>query len=162
MLPIAAWFLTLALMLVGLAGVVLPLLPGTLLILIAAVVHKLILPGDLSWTVIAVIAVIWGVSVLADIGSVLLGTRWFGGSKWGLGGASGGAVVGMFFSVPAMILATIFGAVAAEWLLAKRSGRESLKAGAGAAMGFVLSTIARLACAFAMIGIFLFAAVGRG
>lgn len=93
-------------------------------------------------------------SVIADFGGVLLGTRLFGGTKWGMAGASGGALVGMFFSVPALILGTVFGAMAAERWVAKKSGRETLKAGVGAATGFVISTVARLACAVVMIGLF--------
>ena len=148
------------LMLAGLVGVIVPLMPGTLLILAAVVVHKLMLPESISWTVVAVIAALWALSMLADIGAILLGTRWFGGSKWGVTGAGGGAFVGLFFSVPALILATVLGAVLAEKLLAKRTGRESLRAGVGAATGFVLSVIARGACALAMIACFLVAAFG--
>ena len=73
-------------------------------------------------------------------------------------GASGGALLGMFFSLPALILGTVFGAVAAERYVAKKTRRDSLRAGAGAAFGFVLSTVGRLACAVVMIVLFLFAA----
>ena len=162
MLEVATWCLTLTLMLVGLAGVVVPLLPGTTLILVAALIHKLILPTDLSWLGFGFIGVFWLVSIVADIGGVMLGTRWFGGSRWGMAGASGGALVGVFFSLPALILGTIFGAIAAEKLLANKTDGEALKAGVGAATGFVLSTIARLACAAVMIGLFLVAALSGG
>lgn len=161
MLEFATWSVTLALMLIGVAGVVVPLLPGTTLILIAAVLHKLLLPADLSWLTIGFIAVVWFISILADIGGVLIGTRWFGGSRWGMAGASGGALVGMFFSLPALILGTIFGAIVAEKVFAGKTDREALKSGLGAATGFVLSTVARLACAGAMIAIFLLAALSR-
>ena len=79
---------------------IVPILPGTTLILIAALLHKWILPGDLTAVTIGFIALFWFLSVLADLGGVLLGTRWFGGSKWGMAGASGGALVGLFFSHP--------------------------------------------------------------
>jgi uncharacterized protein YqgC (DUF456 family) len=70
--------------------------------------------------------------------------------------------VGVFFSLPALLLGTIFGAIAAEKLLAKKTDREALKAGLGAATGFVISTVARLACAVVMIGLFVIAALPRG
>lgn len=159
MLEVATWFLTLALMLTGLAGVIVPLLPGTTLIFAAAVIHKLILPTDVSWLAIGFVGAFWLLSIAADLGGAMLGTHWFGGSKWGMAGASGGALVGVFFSLPALILGTMFGATIAEKLLAKKSGGASLKAGLGAATGFVLSTFARLACAGVMIGLFLFAAL---
>lgn len=159
MLETATWILTSLLMLVGLAGVIVPLLPGTTLILLAAIIHKLVLPMDVSWNVIGFVTVFWLLSVIADFAGVLIGTRWFGGSRWGMAGASGGAFLGIFFSLPALILGTIFGAMAAEKWLAKKTGRQSMRAGMGAAVGFVLSTIARLACAVVMIGLFLFAAL---
>lgn len=158
-LETAIWTLTCGLMLVGLLGVIVPLLPGTTLILIAAVLHKLLLPADLSWLALGLIALFWAISVLADFGGVILGTKWFGGSRWGMAGASGGALVGMFISLPALLLGTIFGAVLAEKLVAKKSDRDSLRAGLGAATGFVISTVARLACAAVMITLFLFAAL---
>jgi uncharacterized protein YqgC (DUF456 family) len=160
MVQVLTWCLTVVLMLAGLAGVVVPLLPGTLLILLGAVAHKLMLPGDLSWMALAWIAGFWVVSMLADVGGVLLGTRWFGGSKWGMTGAGGGALIGVFFSLPALVLGTVLGAVVAEKLIAKRSGADSLRAGVGAATGFVISTLARLACAMVMIGLFVAAVAG--
>lgn len=159
MLEIATWTLTLTLMLIGVAGVIVPLLPGTTLILIAAIVHKLILPGDVSWVAIGLIALFWVFSIVADFGGVILGTHWFGGSKWGMAGASGGALVGVFFSLPALLLGTILGAILAEKLLARKSDQDALRAGFGAATGFVLSTLARLVCAGVMIALFLISAV---
>jgi uncharacterized protein YqgC (DUF456 family) len=152
------WTLTIVLTLVGLAGVVLPLLPGTTLILIAMIVHKLLLPGDVSWAVIGWITGFWFLSVLIDFLGVILGTRLFGGGKWGMAGAGGGAMIGMFFSLPMLILGTVLGAVAAEKLIAKKTHRASLLAGAGAAVGFLISTVGRLLCAFVMIALFLWAA----
>lgn len=158
-LEFAIWSLTATLMLAGLAGVIVPLLPGTTLILAGAVVHKLAVPGSLSWLTVGFIAAFWLLSIIADFGGAILGTRWFGGSKWGMAGASGGAFIGLFFSLPGLVLGTIFGAMAAEKLLAKKDHRAALKAGAGAATGFVISLVARLVCAGAMIAFFLIAAL---
>ncbi len=157
MLEVATWVLTLTLMLIGVVGVILPILPGTTLILVAVVIHKLILPDDLSWIAIGFIALFWALSIVADIAGVLLGTHWFGGSKWGMAGASGGALVGIFFSLPALLLGTILGAIAAEKLVAKKTDYQALRSGFGAATGFVISTVARLACAGVMVGLFLVA-----
>ena len=57
------------------------------------------------------------------------------------------------------MLGTIFGAILAEKLLAEKTDRQALKAGVGAATGFVISTVARLACAMVMIALFLIAAI---
>lgn len=154
-LQISVWLLTMTLMLVGLIGVVVPILPGTTLILIAAMVHKWMRPEDLSWLAIGFVAIFWVFSIVVDFVGVLIGTKWFGGGKWGMAGASGGALVGMLFSLRLLVLGTILGAIAAERLVAKRTNTEALKAGVGAAFGFVISTIARLVCACVMIALFI-------
>jgi uncharacterized protein YqgC (DUF456 family) len=151
------WTLTVLLMLVGLIGTFVPLVPGTFLILLGALLHKLLLPVSISWWVFAWIAVFFLLSVAADIVCTLVGTKLFGGTKWGMAGAGGGAMVGMFFSLPALLLGIILGAVAAEKLGAKRTHGDALKAGAGAAIGFIASTVARLGCAIVMIGLFVIA-----
>lgn len=154
-MEILIWTLSLALMLVGVAGVLVPLLPGTALILVAAILHRLFLPESLEWSTVTWIGVIWLVSVAADFAGVMIGTKLFGGGKWGMAGATTGTLIGMFFSLRAMILATVLGAIAAEHFIAKKSGRVSLLAGVGATTGFLLSTFLRLGCAGAMISVFL-------
>ncbi|WP_221032251.1 DUF456 domain-containing protein [Actomonas aquatica] len=155
-MELAVWLLTTLLLLAGLLGVLIPIIPGTTLMLLGVIVHKLLLPESLTWTHIGWVGLVWFVSVIVDFAGVLVGTRLFGGTKWGMAGASGGAFLGMFFSLPALLLGTIFGAVVAERYAAKRTHQESLRAGMGAAVGFVLSTAGRLVCAFTMIGLFLF------
>jgi uncharacterized protein YqgC (DUF456 family) len=162
MLEILMWCLTGVLMLAGVVGVIVPLLPGTTLIILAAVIHKLVLPMSVSWLCIGVMAVIWVLSIVADFAGVVLGTKLFGGSKWGMAGASGGALVGVFFSLPALLIGTILGAVVAEKLLGNKTHGQALKAGAGAATGFAMSAVARLCCAAAMIGLFIVSAVRVG
>lgn len=143
------------LMLIGLVGSVVPLLPGTTLILAGALLQKWLLPDTLTWMAIGWISFFWFLSVIADIGCTIIGTKLFGGTKWGMAGATGGAMVGMFMSLPALLLGTILGAVLAEKWLSKRTGEEALRAGAGAAVGFLLSVFARLACALIMVALYL-------
>lgn len=154
----AVWTLTLLFALVGLAGVIVPLIPGTTLILLGMVLHKLLLPDSVAWSALGWIGAIWFVSIVVDFVGVLIGTKLFGGGRWGMAGASAGAIVGMFFSLPALLLGTIFGAVVAERYVAKKTRRESLLAGAGAAAGFLLSTAGRLVCGIGMIVLFLLCA----
>lgn len=142
------------LLLAGLAGSVVPLLPGTTLMLLGVLLQKWLLPGTLAWAAVGWIAAFWLASILADLACTLLGTKLFGGSRWGMAGASGGALAGMFFSLPALILGTILGAMAAEKFGAKRKDGEALRSGAGAALGFLLGTVVRLGCALVMLGIY--------
>jgi len=155
-MEILVWTLTILLCLVGLAGIIIPVLPGTTLILAAILLHKFLL-GGLGWVAMGWITGFWVLSIVVDIAGVLVGTRLAGGTRWGLAGATGGGLVGMFFSLPALIVGTIFGAIAAERFLARRTGREALWAGAGAAAGFLLSTFGRFVCAAVMIALFLIA-----
>lgn len=156
-MELLVWSLTLTLTLIGVVGVIVPLLPGTTLVFLAMVLHKLLLPGAISWTALGWIGAVWFLSVLVDFAGVLIGTRLFGGTRWGMVGASGGAFVGMFFSLPALVLGTIFGAVVAERYAARRTHRQALQAGAGAAFGFVISTVGRLGCALLMVLMFVYA-----
>ena len=153
-MDIFVWSIAIILMLVGLVGSVVPLMPGTTLILAGVLLQKWLLPDTLTWLAVGWITVFWFVSIVADIACTIIGTRLFGGSKWGMAGATGGAVVGMFVSLPALLLGTILGAVLAEKCVAKRSDQHALRAGAGAAVGFVLSVFARLGCALIMIALY--------
>lgn len=148
------WSLTILLLLIGLVGSVVPLLPGTTLIFVGALLHKLFLPGTLTSHAVVWIGVFWLFSIVADLACTLLGSRLLGGSKWGMTGAGGGALVGLFFSLPALILGAILGAFAAEKIVEKRSDTAALKSGVGAALGFLAGTVVRATCACAMIGLF--------
>lgn len=156
-LPYLWWSLTLLLIFVGLVGSVLPLLPGTTLIFVGAVLQRVLLPETIGTTAVVWIGVLWIISVLADFACTLVGARLLGGSKWGMTGASGGAFVGMFFSPLAILLGTLLGAVAAEKLLSKRTDKDALKSGLGAALGFLVSTIVRVMFALAMVALFVVA-----
>jgi len=153
-MDILVWSVAIFLMLVGLVGSVVPLLPGTTLILAGALLQKWFLPDTLTWLAVGWIAFFWLMSVIADLACTIIGTRLFGGTRWGMAGATGGALVGMFLSLPALLLGTILGAVLAEKWLGKRTNEEALRAGAGAAVGFLLSIFARLGCAIIMIALY--------
>jgi uncharacterized protein YqgC (DUF456 family) len=151
---IAIWILVLLLLFLGFVGSIVPLLPGTTLMLVAVLLQKWLLPGTMTWTTVSWVAAFWLLSVVADLGCTLVGTRLFGGSKWGMAGASGGALIGMFFSLPVLLLGTMLGAVVAEKWGAKRSTDASLRSGAGATVGFLLGTVARFGCALAIVAVY--------
>jgi len=113
-MEILIWCSVTLLMLAGLVGTIVPLLPGTTLILLGALLQKGLLPDTITWPAVGGIIVFWLISVIANVGCTLLGARLFGGGKWGMVGASGGAMAGLFFSLPALVLGTMLGAVIAE------------------------------------------------
>ena len=153
-MEILLWSLVLLLLLTGFVGSVVPLLPGTTLMLVAVLLQKWLLPDTLSWAAVGWISAFWLLSVISDFACTILGTRLFGGSKWGMAGASGGALVGMFFSLPVLLLGTMLGAVVAEKWGAKRSTDDALLSGTGATVGFLLGTVARFSCAVAIVTVY--------
>ncbi len=143
------------LILVGLAGTVLPALPGTLFILGGIVLFawaddfKRIGP----WTLV-------GVSVLAllawatDFLAAVLGARRVGASRLALLGAALGMLCGVFTGFVGLLFMPLVGAVIGEWI----AGRDSLRAGkVGIAtwLGMLVGTVIKLVLSFLMIGVFL-------
>src|SRR5947207_10761291 len=96
------WTLTLVLMLIGLIGTVVPLLPGTTIILAAAVVHHLALgeAHSVGWWTIGAFVVLTVLSYVVDFVSGALGAKKFGATRWGAIGGIVGAIVGVFFGLP--------------------------------------------------------------
>lgn len=143
--------------LAGLAGAVLPILPGTLLAWLGIVVHKLMLgPASVSWTFVIVGLGVVILSYAADALFTWWGARRFGATWKGALGAVIGGIVGMlFFNLPGIILGPIIGAVAVEWVNL-RNHRQALRAGWGTFIGGVVSMIVKLALTAGLIVAFFF------
>lgn len=138
----------------GLAGSVLPGLPGLPVIFLAALGHKLLLPGIISWWLILWLGVIALAGVAVDFLAGWAGARMFGATKWGIYGAILGLLLGIPFSIPGMILGPVVGAVVAEVVVAKRTWKQASKSGVGAGVGFALSTVIHLIMGLVMVGSF--------
>jgi uncharacterized protein YqgC (DUF456 family) len=142
------------LLVVGLAGSLLPILPGSPLILAAALIHALV--TDFSPIGAGRLLVLAGLAVLAfvlDYVAGAVGVKKFGGSAWAVVGALLGAVIGLFFGPPGLLIGPVVGAVAGE-LVKSGEVEHSLKAGFGAVVGLVCGLLARFALAFTMVGLF--------
>lgn len=149
------WTLTVLLLTLGLIGTVVPLLPGPVLIFIAGVLHTLLRPeSGMSWWAIAIQAVLVGVAYGLDIASGAMGTKWFGGSKWGVIGVLVGGVVGLFFGLPGLILGPLIGGFAFEMLLAKKKMTPAAKATWGTLIGTGVGLVARLCIGLVMVAWF--------
>jgi len=150
-IEVLSWMLLVILLLSGLAGVLLPILPGALIIFVGALLHKILTPEWLSWTTVIILGVLVLVERLLDFLGTMIGAKWLGATRWGIFGAVVGGIVGLFFGLPGLILGPVFGALVGEIIFARRSLGLSAKAGVGAAVGFGLSTVARIALALLMI-----------
>lgn len=132
-----AWFITICLMLAGLVGCVLPMLPGHLILLIAAIAHRLMLGAEsgLQWWSFVVLIVLMAVAQTFEILSGAAGAKWFGGTRWGALGALVGSIVGLFFLPFGLLLGPLVGAFAAEIILAKKQTRPAAVSGVGSVVG---------------------------
>jgi uncharacterized protein YqgC (DUF456 family) len=150
------WLVAVVLMAVGLIGTVLPAVPGTIIILAAAVIHQIMLGTgrSLGWWNIAALVLLTLLSYALEFASGYFGAKRFGATKWGAFGAMFGAIVGLFFPFPGLILGPIVGAIAGELLAGKRLVSAG-RAGWGTLLGNLGGMIAKLVIALAMIAIFL-------
>ena len=153
------WSVTLVLMAIGLIGTVLPIFPGTTVILAAAVIHRVMLGPEKSigWWSIALLVTLTLVSYALDFLGGLYGARRFGATRWGVIGAMLGAIVGLFFGLPGLLVGPIIGAVAGEIVAGQRLVSAG-RAGWGTLLGNLAGMLGKLVIAFAMVSWFLVAA----
>lgn len=154
------WTVTLLLMVTGLIGTVLPLLPGTTIILGAAILHHFVLGAEHSvgWWTISGLAALTALSFVLDLLSGSLGAKWFGATRWGAFGGILGSIVGLFFFPWGLFLGPMIGVLLGEVL----GGKELLPAGKstwGTLLGTTAGMIGKLAIGFLMIAWFLVAAL---
>jgi uncharacterized protein YqgC (DUF456 family) len=133
----AAWLITICLLLVGAIGCLLPVLPGHLLLFIAAVAHRLMLGADsgLQWWSFVILALLMAVSQGLEMLSGAAGAKWFGGSRWGAIGALAGGIVGMFFMPFGLLVGPLVGAIAGETVVARREPKPAMVSGVGSVVG---------------------------
>ncbi len=157
----AGLIITLMVMAIGLIGSVVPALPSTPVVLVAAIGHKVYF-GDTGagWFVMTLLVLLTVISLILDHLASAYGAKRFGATWKGIVGAIVGGIVGIFFSIPGMILGPFIGAALFE-LLGRRSLRDSGKAGVGAVLGLVLGVVGKLASCVAMMILFAMNVLGR-
>ena len=150
------WLFAIVLMALGLIGTVIPIVPGTTIILAAAVVHRLVLGADrsLGWSALIAMLVLTLLTYAVDAAAGYLGAKRFGATKWGLIGGAAGALLGLFFGLLGLFVGPVIGAVAGELI----GGKEVMKAGRagwGTFLGGLAGVVAKLFIGLIMIVIFL-------
>lgn len=153
---LGVWILTTCLLLVGLIGSVVPFLPGPFLIFIAGLVHTWLLPTHgMSTSGIVLLSVLLVVAYVVDFVSGAMGARWFGASRWGIGGVFVGGLVGMFFGPVGLILGPLVGGISCELIFAKKRLQPAAKSAWGSLLGAGVGLLVRVIVSIAMIATFL-------
>lgn len=156
------WLVAAVLVLLGLAGLLLPAIPGAPLLFLglvaAAWAEGFAHVG--AWT-LAVLALMALLTYGVDFAATAFGARKFGATPKAAAGAAVGTAVGLFFGLAGILLGPFLGAVAGE-LYARRSMEQAGRAGLGATVGLVVGAAVKVALAFAMLGVFLVARFSGG
>jgi uncharacterized protein YqgC (DUF456 family) len=148
------WIVGVVLVVVGLAGVIVPALPGTVLVfgglVLVAMADDFTRVGIPS---LVVIGLIGAASYGVDFVAAAMGAQRLGASKRAMVGAGLGTVLGLFLGLPGIIIGPFIGAVIGELTLNK-NWKEAGRAGLAAWIGFAIGIAVKVGLVFLMIGIF--------
>jgi len=144
-------------MILGIAGCLLPILPGPPLSYLGLIAIHLTSKIDfsskflISWGIIVIV-----VSIL-DYVIPIWGTKFFGGSKYGVWGSMVGLLAGLFIPPIGIIVGPFIGAVAGEILAGNKE--NALKAGFGSFIGFIAGTVVKMLVSLIMLYYFIAALI---
>jgi hypothetical protein len=148
------WVLALLLVVVGIAGSVLPALPGVPLVflglLLAAWAGGFEQVGPFPLVVLGLLTLM---SFVIDLAATALGAKRVGATKLAVVGAALGTLAGLFLGLPGLILGPFVGAVAGE-LMSHGQVQQATRAGLATWVGLLFGTLAKLALVFTMLGLF--------
>lgn len=151
------WTLSIALIALGLAGIVLPALPGTLFVLAGIVLGAWIDDFTrIGWFAVGAVTVLAILAWALDFAAGLLGAQRVGASKQALWGAAIGTVVGVFTGFIGVLFMPLVGAAIGEYMARREHGR-ALHVGIATWIGLMVGMLAKFVLAFVMIGIFVVA-----
>lgn len=150
------WLLAVLTVIAGLAGTILPALPGVPLVFAGLFIGAWIGGFEIvGWGTVGILAALALIAWIVDFVAGAAGARYMGASVRSFWGATIGAIVGLFFGLPGLLLGPFIGAVLGEFS-GDRNLVRSGRAGLGAWLGIVVATALKLTIAFVMIGLFLF------
>ena len=153
------WLAVAGLIAVGLAGTVLPALPGTILILAGVVLGAWL--GDFQrvgpWS-LAIVTVLALLAWVTDYLSTVLGAKKAGASGLAVLGAALGTIAGVFTGLVGLLFMPLVGAAVGE-LIARGDVIQAGRVGVATWVGMLIGTLFKLVLSFMMIGIFVAALV---
>jgi uncharacterized protein YqgC (DUF456 family) len=160
-LSLLAWIGVMALIVLGIAGTVLPALPGTVLVL-SGIAWGAWLDGftRVPLWVVGVCAVLAALAWATDYVAAMMGAKRVRASGWAIAGAAAGTVAGIFTGFIGLLFMPLVGAMAGEWWALRRStdhaanGLRAFEVGFATWLGMMIGTAVKLALVFVMIGAF--------
>ena len=154
MLNVLLWTAVVVLLALGLAGIILPVLPGTALIFGGILLGAWIddFTNVSTWTV-AIAAVLTVISLIADYVAAALGAKRVGASRQAVIGAVLGTLLGIFSGLWGLIFMPLVGAAVGEYM-ALRNLQRAGQVGLATWIGLLLGTAVKIAIAFTMLGMF--------
>lgn len=153
------WVVAIALVLAGLAGTILPALPGAPLVFVGLLIAAWIDDFQkVGWFPLTVLFLLMILTFVIEIAAAGLGAKRVGASKLAIFGAAVGMIVGLFFSIPGLLLGPFVGAMLGEYM-SRRNWEQAGKVGFGTWIGLIVGTAGKIAVIFAMVGLFVTAYV---
>ena len=148
------WILAVAMIVVGVAGTVLPALPGAVLVF-GGIALAAWIDGftEISGWTVGVVAVLTVLAFAADYVAALLGAKKAGASRLAIAGAAIGTVAGVFTGFVGLLFMPFLGAAIGEYI-ADRDVMRAGKVGVATWIGLLLGTAVKVALVFTMVGIF--------
>ncbi|MFY7741792.1 MAG: DUF456 domain-containing protein [Flavobacterium sp.] len=144
------------LMVVGILGSFLPVLPGPPISWVGLLLLYLTKAVPMSYTVLGITLVIAIVVGILDYIIPAKGTKRFGGSKYGIWGTNIGLVVGILAPIPfGFIIGPFVGAFIGEMINDSNDSQKAFKAATGSFMGFLASTFIKFVVSIVFFGLFL-------
>lgn len=143
------------LMLIGIVGSILPVLPGPLASWCGLLLLYLTSEIPTDWTFLGVtLAIAILVSIIDNI-IPIIGTKKFGGTKMGMIGATLGLIVGLFFGPIGIIVGPFLGAFIGEIIKDSKDSNRAFKAALGSFVGFLTSTLLKFVVSAIFMGLFI-------
>ncbi len=151
------WVVSATLIVAGLAGTVLPLLPGTLLVWAGLLLGAWI--DDFTRVSVGTVVFVTLLAALAwalDFVAGLMGAKRAGASKLALVGAATGTVLGLLMGLIGVLFMPLIGAAIGEYW-AQKDQQRAAKVALATWLGMMLGMVAKVVISFVMVGVFLIA-----
>lgn len=143
--------------LIGIAGSFLPVLPGPIMGWIGLLLLHLTIAVPMSYPFLLITFLVSVVIWMLDYIIPSLGTKRFGGSKWGAIGTTIGLIVGILLPIPlGFLFGAFLGALIGELLYNHKDIKRAFKAAFGSFAGFLASTTLKFMVSVVFVGIFIY------